>query len=1715
MPQPFDSPSSFPYPKSVSASRWRRTPGIRDACRRRYLHSIGLSRSATSTQRTRWVSAALAVGFTLLVAAVEAQVPRLYGPRFNPYGAEEAPPTIFSADINDAEVDVFVLGSWPAEATAAAAVSVLPAAATMGSRLVFPAEMPGFEGVSLSSSPDITMSVWLMEKYFFEATVRDDVRRSELLMGYEGAEGTALQSLLVGNSRIGVSSFPYVALGDSGQALPAAAARFASEVGIHEFLVRIERDQPEEVLFRGYARVERSEVSARGFDAGTGFFLPDGAVTALRVWIESPNGVTASDGRTYAAVDTTSLAEVDTDKGYFRLSEAPQGRVLVHYVSNGREVGDPELGRAGLGAFVGGIPDPADPVDFAFGSTDVDELVLERAGAGYSVGDLEVEVAGYRALVVYEPGVFSPFAAANRYAAARQATDAAEVTAVELRVAGEVIASPEAAIDDVGALVIRPRGRSATRTEYRYPLSGFAPEVASVYSQPQETDDDVLPQARVTLSIETRQPVEQIALTPPIVRDSIQVVLNGIERRDIAVDPQSGAVDLPEDYGEGDELRIRYRTPSQTGGDTLLIGTGHRLSLGPRTALTFAAASRWGVVAQTAGVGGGVGQSPGAVTGSLGFTFAGTRLSIRTNHAVRAGTADTDGFLRVASMNGERIETTLLRASVGPSAVPLGGAAALPAAQLREPNSYEATLRLGGADYTFVAGERGVLVNRATDGESGLLPYADTVPPSESGAPPPEDEEQGSTTGPYPAARVPESDGVGSPVVVIEPRFPAGSRWVSVEIDLPGEGRLDAVTFRVRGINAGGLVGYIQLGRLLEDVDGDGRLDSGVDELSPGFAFDGPRASQTVGSTGTVVRSEDRDADGILDAEDPRRVAAAALPPLIDEWTEVTVPIPTAIYTRIGRPQSVRIVLVRDGDSFTSDAPDAAGDAVTDTLSDTSGDTIGETNVTQVIVADVTTHAAPPVVDVTGGVVANGVPRPTSTVRDTSGRSAEEAFPQVWGRLGQIDDSVLEVRYDNLSAVGEVVVAGTAPDTPAGRYAAAEAFVLFAAPGEVTFSLLGTGGVLKTGTLPVDTESTGEWLRLRITDETIGLYDSSGAERSVGAATGGTGTIRSWSVTFSAPEAGEPPAGGVFYIDEVALRETTVDFGAGGEAEVVVTTGGPLLSTDGGPLIGAPSLRLSGTYRTEGFYDSVTTPWEARAALTIPTKWGQASAAIEGAFDDGAADTVERTPVDIALSHSLALRPTDALTIRDSAYGGVVGPSTTATHGVSVEVSAGGVDAGASASLTLDGSQEEQIRRLDGRLRTESASLALGVTAVRTVESSGESGRTWWEVERRGYASIFSYLPGSVEGDGLSATLGLSILAAHLEPSVSLTAHARADTPEGYQDNGLQVVTRLPIRWTDRLENPHIVAVGYSREASERVPLSPTPTPSDRRPRDVLPGWSGFVAGRSPIVRSIPFAELPTAAPPATSIPIHLAGGESRYDARAIVEYSRGIPSTVFGLLIPAALRIEAGRLFVSNDGGTTYPRDLQAALSFAAANIWGNYGTSPRFNGYDSDEFGWAAAVTVGDTWTAEVSAAARFFRMGPVASIPIGSTEIEAATSFDATSLRASIDGALGWSQSAEALRRIPFLAEVIPETSRLRHHVSARQAIVVAGAPSTGVTGPVELTESNVTTQYRLDLEWSDPVRLSVAARIGWNMRSSPLGYVHTIGVAGAISFEARFR
>ena len=239
----------------------------------------------------------------------------------------EAPTEIFSAKIGDADVNLTILGSWTA-------------AVSFGKSLLFAPGLPvqiqdSFPSLDLGfiplNTPDVTISLRMMQKYFLEVSALGSFADNSILFGYDGEPGEVLQRLAVGTKGIELEPSAFLQVPTQAANSLGASAKLAAGPSLNELLMRWDATGGNSKVFLGKNELVEERIALDSYMRGRHFFLPDTGVENLEVFLEDPEGTLADgDGKKYRKAGFDDVV-IDSVKGLVSLRAARSGRVLVFY----------------------------------------------------------------------------------------------------------------------------------------------------------------------------------------------------------------------------------------------------------------------------------------------------------------------------------------------------------------------------------------------------------------------------------------------------------------------------------------------------------------------------------------------------------------------------------------------------------------------------------------------------------------------------------------------------------------------------------------------------------------------------------------------------------------------------------------------------------------------------------------------------------------------------------------------------------------------------------------------------------------------------------------------------------------------------------------------------------------------------------------------------------------------------------------------------------------------------------------------------------------------------------------------------------------------------------------------------------------------------------------------------------------------------------------
>ncbi len=788
---------------------------------------------------------------------------------------EEAPKALFETNLGDADVDLYLDGTWTIDSSLGA---------VWGTPGPVSAAVPGFSsGFLFDQIPDLTLSLWLMDRYFFETSLSEDSDYNTYLFGYEGKEGELLQHARLGNTATFIESTPLMEVPDHPAGALGASATMETDISRHELLLRYQKTSRISRTYSGTSEIEELNLDPGEYIRGRYFLLPDEDIENAVVYLEDSDGeYTGDDGSTYREA-TEYEASVSAEEGFVALTSRPAGRVLVYYTKDSYSVGDSNIGQDALAGLNGSSqPDPsAAEEDFYWTAADY-------AGIDFDA-ELQVTVNGTTSLLLWDGGAWSPF----EFQAVYSSTGASSgsTVEVELRESGaeEATASLEGEYGS-GSLTLIPSGFNRAST--RYPLADLIPEA---YGPDREA---LLPWY---LWYVQESGTSVISVPSSAIEGTVRVTVNGREEKRFSR-LSDGTLEFFFTLYPSDSVEVSYELPDDTasGADLLFISSNsfNPFQRIPDLTLRADLGLRWNVDLDQ-GYSEEYDQSPGSLLATAGASLEKETAGFTINGGVSLGTHDTRGYLRLAGMD------------TGATGFSISGHTLFPAA----PSASYAAASLGELSYTDY-------YKYLDTGGSSLQEYTWTPPSDQVYA-----YGDGNPVGP--SVSLAEDDDIDGRVAVLDYSLDDGE-WVGAQInagdtlDLSGAA---AVSFRYRLTNTGGGTPALifRAGAVSEDIDDDGILDNESGAYDTGFDYNiagdtlyvggggnGPRGEYGNGSEET----EDADGNDLLNPEVSSRTVTLTPPSgtsVDGVWHTVYIPLSRAERSALSSTRAVQILLENSG----------------------------------------------------------------------------------------------------------------------------------------------------------------------------------------------------------------------------------------------------------------------------------------------------------------------------------------------------------------------------------------------------------------------------------------------------------------------------------------------------------------------------------------------------------------------------------------------------------------------------------------------------------------------------------------------------------------------------------------------------------------------------------------------------------------------------------
>jgi hypothetical protein len=558
----------------------------------------------------------------------------------------EARQELMNVSLGSSDVSLFVAGSWQGDLQGNLGFSYSPLGlgfASPDSPLLYKQEV------------DLTLSLWINNRWFVEANFLDDYAQNTYRAGYQGLPGEFLQYAGIGNAGLDFPSFPYLDLGGDSPSSFGFYSRFGTkDLGIHT-LFRYDAASREERTFTGGRERTYSDLQPQNTLRGISFILPDTDINPeITIYIEDDKGtIRDTNGRRWRYAMQSEYA-FSRAQGILELSIRPSGMAAVAYSKGG----DYTPWHSSIGSYSDAGGFLAD-IQKWFDSSRMEIKLENYPQCGY-----DVFFGSTSALVIYQPGAFSPFEKRNRYeapsssaekAALTRLSSGSEINGFELIQLENTVVGDETFFSGIVSQIgiyelVSAAGYNLRAPETCWPLAVEYPEIYLPSSGAFSGD--------VVIRFTNFSGTSGYFIGTDVIPGSVQIWRSGIQYADFSYNQSSGEVAINGSVGQNEIIRITYLKRSEgTRLGSIAAGLGAIYRNGSPFSAQAAVGVRWNLTEDS------FTEEENSSAGVVGIS-AKTSLEYDNFKTHIAGgfafvQTDTTGLYRAAGMEGNETIVSL------------------------------------------------------------------------------------------------------------------------------------------------------------------------------------------------------------------------------------------------------------------------------------------------------------------------------------------------------------------------------------------------------------------------------------------------------------------------------------------------------------------------------------------------------------------------------------------------------------------------------------------------------------------------------------------------------------------------------------------------------------------------------------------------------------------------------------------------------------------------------------------------------------------------------------------------------------------------------------------------------------------------------------------------------------------------------------------------
>lgn len=444
---------------------------------------------------------------------------------------EEEKKPIFSLDIlSEDDFYLYLDGSWQFDLTTSAEGDI--------SKLL--------DNIIFKQVPDFSASLWLFNKFFFEAEIREESEENLFLLGYQSSTGL-FREVRIGNSDINIGEYAGYTPPINELRAPGARFKIATQNSTHEVLSRYTSEINDSIKFRGLNQIEEESLYINEYSTGQFLILPFTNRENVNLYYDNNGKLEQLNNQDYIYYKDRSLVYIinpNISKIFTNLNGLTQS-ALYNFIQPSNNPG----------------------IDSGTLSVDLwNSYVKSINGVDY--------------IQLKNRGEYSPFEHLGVYELPENSTTLS--SDVDILLNGSKVIN-YSLIDNF--ILFWDNNISYDNLKQRYPFIDLDSTIYGAGGSGLTSDS--------LLDFEILTPVETISIPTDAKKGSLTISINGVREYGFTHDSDTGEITFDNDISPFDEIVINYDTEIIPGTGNLLLSYGSSYRLADNLSLDLSQTGSW------------------------------------------------------------------------------------------------------------------------------------------------------------------------------------------------------------------------------------------------------------------------------------------------------------------------------------------------------------------------------------------------------------------------------------------------------------------------------------------------------------------------------------------------------------------------------------------------------------------------------------------------------------------------------------------------------------------------------------------------------------------------------------------------------------------------------------------------------------------------------------------------------------------------------------------------------------------------------------------------------------------------------------------------------------------------------------------------------------------------------------------------------------------